>query len=296
MFYSTNASFLEALENPPDQVIEACEATSQTLHTRFDGAEVVWRTWGAGPAVILLHGGTGSWLHWIRTIPHLMTDHTVLVPDLPGMGDSSLPSTTTPVEALIEDSAHLLARSIPLLVTGSAPVQLVGFSFGSMVAAHVAARLGRRATTLGLVGSSGFGLSFRGVSGLKKPEPSLSDTALRALHRHNMCTIMFGDEANADELALEMQLHNAARMRIRSHESAHSKTMLDALPAINADIFAIWGANDPFQPDDINAARTLLERESKGSVSAHLVSGAGHWVAYEASNLFNALLSEELNS
>ena len=40
-----------------------------TRHTTTSGAgEVVWRMWGAGTPLVLLHGGTGSWMHWVRNV------------------------------------------------------------------------------------------------------------------------------------------------------------------------------------------------------------------------------------
>jgi pimeloyl-ACP methyl ester carboxylesterase len=42
---------------------------------------------GAGPT-LLLHGGTGSWTHWVRNIEPLARQFSVVVPDLPGMGES----------------------------------------------------------------------------------------------------------------------------------------------------------------------------------------------------------------
>ena len=53
--------------------------------------EMVWRIWGEGPPLVLLHGAHGSWTHWFNNIPGLAKHFTVLAPDLPGMGDSAMP-------------------------------------------------------------------------------------------------------------------------------------------------------------------------------------------------------------
>ena len=52
---------------------------------------MVWRTWGDGPALVLLHGGSGSWTHWVRNIAHFERDYRVIAGDLPGLGDSPDP-------------------------------------------------------------------------------------------------------------------------------------------------------------------------------------------------------------
>ena len=294
MLYLPKEQLTEILERPTPEVISAYEATCQEFRTRFPGGEVVWRTWGAGPAAVLLHGGTGSWLHWIRTIPKLAEHYTVMVPDIPGMGDSGSPPVTAPVEALITGLADILRGALSQLVTPSAPINLVGFSFGSMVAAHMATQLGARAQRLVLVGSCGYGLSFNGVSGLEKPSPEMNEAQTRAMHRHNMCRIMFHDEANADELALAMQLHNAARMRLRTHESAASLSLANALPDVLSDVRVIWGEHDPFVPHDLPACERLLAASGAASARVELIPKAGHWVAYEAADEFNDALRNAL--
>lgn len=71
-----------------------------------EGRRVCWRGFGAGRPVVLLHGGHGNWLHWVRNIEALAAHHAVWVPDLPGYGDSDdpvpgggLPSLVGPVMA-----------------------------------------------------------------------------------------------------------------------------------------------------------------------------------------------------
>jgi 2-hydroxy-6-oxonona-2,4-dienedioate hydrolase len=34
---------------------------------------------------VLLHGGAGSWMHWVYTVPVFSRSYRVLVPDLPGL-------------------------------------------------------------------------------------------------------------------------------------------------------------------------------------------------------------------
>jgi len=57
------------------------------LVTPLGDGHIVWRCWGEGTPLVLLHGGTGSWLHWIRNVEALSCDMMVVVPDLPGSGE-----------------------------------------------------------------------------------------------------------------------------------------------------------------------------------------------------------------
>ena len=70
---------------------------------------MVWHEWGhefldqGASTAVLLHGGSGSWTHWIRNVAPLVADgFHVLAVDLPGFGDSALPNQGVDVDALIE--------------------------------------------------------------------------------------------------------------------------------------------------------------------------------------------------
>ena len=41
--------------------------------------------------LVLLHGGSGSWTHWVKNVLHLSQTRDVWGLDLPGFGDSTLP-------------------------------------------------------------------------------------------------------------------------------------------------------------------------------------------------------------
>jgi pimeloyl-ACP methyl ester carboxylesterase len=58
-------------EMEPHAIVAALDAQAQTHDTRCGAGVMVWRQWGTGRPVILLHGGSGSWTHWIKCIPVL---------------------------------------------------------------------------------------------------------------------------------------------------------------------------------------------------------------------------------
>jgi haloacetate dehalogenase len=59
---------------------------------RTTGATINGVIGGQGPPVLLLHGAPQSIIAWRLVAPELMRDHTVVVSDLRGYGDSSKPS------------------------------------------------------------------------------------------------------------------------------------------------------------------------------------------------------------
>ncbi|MEJ0023110.1 MAG: alpha/beta hydrolase [Alphaproteobacteria bacterium] len=97
------------------------------------GATQYVRVGGHGPAVLLLHGFGDSGDMWQPLAVKLMADHTVIVPDLRGMGLSSHPEDGYTKAAQAEDIAHILD------VLKIKDVQLVTHDIGNMVGFALAA-------------------------------------------------------------------------------------------------------------------------------------------------------------
>ena len=57
-----------------------------------NGTSIYVRSGGTGPAVVLLHGYGETGDMWVPLAVDLARDHTVVVPDLRGMGLSSKPA------------------------------------------------------------------------------------------------------------------------------------------------------------------------------------------------------------
>ena len=75
----------------PAAIVEALARTARKVRTPCGDGAMVWRVWGAGEPLVLFHGGSGSWTHWIRNIPELSRHFELWVADIPGLGDSAMP-------------------------------------------------------------------------------------------------------------------------------------------------------------------------------------------------------------
>jgi pimeloyl-ACP methyl ester carboxylesterase len=98
------------------------------------GAELYYLTAGHGPAVILLHGYAETSLMWKPLIPELAQRFTVIAPDLPGIGDSSIPAGGLDMKSAAT-RIHDLARLL-----GIQKACVVGHDIGLMVAYAYAAQ------------------------------------------------------------------------------------------------------------------------------------------------------------
>jgi pimeloyl-ACP methyl ester carboxylesterase len=100
----------------------------------IEGGNIHYLTAGQGPAVILLHGYTQTSAMWRPIIPKLAGKFTVIAPDLPGIGDSSIPKGGITMKSAAI-AIHELARSLGIKKT-----RVVGHDIGLMVAYAYAAQ------------------------------------------------------------------------------------------------------------------------------------------------------------
>ena len=53
------------MQESPEDIINRLDAFSERRDTPCGEGTMVWRAWGGGVPLVLLHGGFGSWTHWI---------------------------------------------------------------------------------------------------------------------------------------------------------------------------------------------------------------------------------------
>ena len=101
---------------------------------KIDNTQLHYLTAGNAPAtVILLHGFAETSRMWRPIIPLLAQKFTVIAPDLPGIGDSSIPDKVDMLDAARK--IHELARSLNI-----EKARVVGHDIGLMVAYAYAAQ------------------------------------------------------------------------------------------------------------------------------------------------------------
>jgi pimeloyl-ACP methyl ester carboxylesterase len=213
----------------------------------------------------------------------------VLVPDMPGFGDSDAPPEPHTADGL----ADLLAAWLDVVLPPPARFDLAGFSFGGIIGGLVAARLGPRISTLVLLGAGGLGLPPGSPRRLSRIDAVMSAEEIRGVHRANLLTLMLASPESADEMAVSLQIDNLRRSRFKSGTIPQSDVLLRALPAIRARIAAIWGEHDAFADGRFDECRRALE-SAHADFDLRVIEGAGHWVTYEATAQVNAALLDVL--
>lgn len=269
----------------PAAVVARIERAGRRFETPCGDGRMAWRIWGNGAPLVLLHGGYGSWTHWLRNVEPLSRGYTVIVPDLPGLGDSALPPQPHTAEAL----AAILVRGLDEIVPPPTPIALAGFSFGSVMGGHVAAQMGERAACFLMIGAAGLGLPRPQRADLQRVEPGMSADAIMARQRENLAKLMFGDASRIDALAVHLQNDNTRRARLDSRPIAFTDTLIHTLPRATARLGAIWGEKDITCVPHIEQKFGVL-RQIQPSVYCGIVPDAGHWVQWEQQAAFESRL------
>jgi pimeloyl-ACP methyl ester carboxylesterase len=266
--------------------VDGVAAEAQRIETPCGDGGMVWRVWGNGPPLVLLHGGYGSWTHWIRNVLVLARRFTVIAPDLPGLGESATPPEPHTAEGL----AGIVVNGLEIVLPKDEAPHIAGFSFGGVLGGHVAAQLGDRLRALTLVGSNGLGL-VRQPTDLHRVPAGLSEAEALAVHRHNLGALMIADPAKIDELAVFIQSQNAPRGRVRSRRFSRADTLARSLPHIKVPLDGIWGERDATAYPHLDERARALRSFQPGA-RFEVIAGAGHWVQYEAADRFNQVLAE----
>ncbi len=263
--------------------LDRLDGAARRWETPCGEAAMVWRGWGSGPAVLLLHGGAGSWRHWARNLAALTPSHAVIAPDLPGLGDSARAPEPVGSQAI----AAIVARGLDIVLGREPRYAVAGFSFGAVIAGLVAAAAGDRVRSLTLVGPGGLGPPNRSVELVKVRDTTGADRI--AAHRVNLARLMLADPAKIDALALEIQEQNSKRARLNSGAMWMSSVLHEALPRVRGHVHAVWGEREMPQRALLDVRIALL-RQARPDVETEVVPNAGHWVSYEAADRFNAIL------
>ncbi len=267
----------------PAAIVDALARSARKVRTPCGEGVMVWRAWGSGPPLVLLHGGYGSWTHWLRNIPELSRHYELWLPDMPGLGDSAMP----PKPWVPQSIADVIVAGLDEVFGPHVAVRLGGFSVGGHVAGLVAVRLQERVSELLLIGVAALGLRADPRDPFAKRHTGMTEAEAAAVFRQNLEVLMFADPANIDALAIHLQGENVKRARFRSRPFATTDALAQALANVTATVKTIWGTRDVTALSSLDQRLAILRRHHP-ELDVRLIEGAGHWVMYEAADEFNA--------
>jgi pimeloyl-ACP methyl ester carboxylesterase len=256
---------------------------------------------GEGPAIVFVHGLSGSWPNWLEQLPVLARDHRVLALDLPGFGYSPMPAgeISIPAYARLLDGL-LAAREIDAAV-------VVGNSMGGFIAAELAISFPQRVERLVLV-------SAAGLSTHNEPRVTRALPALRRLERI-LAAIGAQLASKSDAVTRRARLREATFRIAASHPARLPAALVaeqlrgagkpgftqalaallgydvrDRLPQIACPTLVVWGDSDLLiTVRDADVFVELIPNSRKV-----IFEDTGHVAMLERPQAFNALLKEFL--
>jgi pimeloyl-ACP methyl ester carboxylesterase len=243
-----------------------------------------FRCFGAGPALVLLHGlGLSGEMFrplWDRLAAH----HRLLIPDLRGMGQSAhLPGPYT-VEQLAADVAGLLEAQ------GLASADVLGVSQGGVVAQQLARRYPTRVRRLVLVCTYAFNLA----SPRERLEARLTPWLIRALGPAGLARLvvrpgLFGGAPMTPAQVRLLRRLLAANRKAQLLAAHRALTDFDSRPwlhQIHQPTLIVCGSQDRAVP---GWHAQELARDIEGAELREL-QGAGHALIYTHTQQFVELL------
>ena len=253
-------------------------------------------TAGNGTLAVLLHGGgpgASGVANWSRNIDALAQHFTLAIPDLPGYGRSSkrieqddpFGDLASAVRGLIEALGHERAH-------------LVGNSYGGAAALRLALDRPDRVDRLVLNGPGGVGttraLPTKGLNALLNyyggdgPSREKMSDFIRGYLVADAAAIT--DDVIEDRYAASLDPEVMANPPLRRPRSVKTARRMDftrdaRLARCETPTLVVWGSQDAVNRP--SGAWRLARTMPKADV--YLAAEVGHWVQWEAPELFNRL-------
>jgi pimeloyl-ACP methyl ester carboxylesterase len=255
---------------------------------------------GEGEPIIFVHGIAGCWRNWLENLPYFGRTHRTIALDLPGFGDSPLPSweiTMANYGRLIHDFCERLGLD--------RVAALVGNSMGGFISTEAVIDEPERFDRLVLISAAG--ISFAEWDGrsldaaariFKAAIPMLSGERRSYWARPLGRKLAFGRIfRNPNKLRPEL-LAEQVRPGLQAPGFSDALASIwgydtrKRLPEIEIPTMVVWGLNDQIVPVEAALGYHRLIPESR----LEIFERTGHLPMLERPARFNPLLEEFIES
>jgi pimeloyl-ACP methyl ester carboxylesterase len=251
-----------------------------------NGLRTYYERGGLGEPLVLLHGILHDSRGWSSQLEALSNDFDVIVPDLPGCGQSDDP----PESHRTPDYGRWLTAFVEALATG--PAHVCGLSWGGMLAIELYRQRPDMVASLILADT------YAGWKG-SLPPATVSQRLQQCLAESEMAAADFipgwmpgllTDAASTSmraEVATIMSDFHPAGYRTMARCVAESD-LTSVLPMINVPTLLIWGAEDRRSPASIaNAFHATIPHSTLA-----LIPDSGHLSNIETTDAFNQAIRD----
>jgi pimeloyl-ACP methyl ester carboxylesterase len=240
------------------------------------GRLVYWKG-GKGPPLVLVHGVNDQAGTWAPVVAALSSSHRLLIPDLPGHGESDPASGPLSMPAMVEALDALIDHE-----AAGERIALVGNSMGGWISTLWASAHGHRVASLVLEDSSGMAWDLTGVPLV----PADREQAARAMRA------VGGPDAPTSRYLLDAMIRRARTSAMgRIINGGTVAPLLDSLlPNLSLPVTIIWGELDGVLP--LAYAEALVKKIPNARF--HVIERCGHIPHRQQPQRFSALALEAL--
>lgn len=236
--------------------------------------DIVYLEGGKGPTILMLHGITADSGNWTRFARHFTDKYHVVIPDLPGFGDSSrIQSASYSIPAQSE-RVHQLMQAL-----GVQQFHLVGNSMGGYIGAYYAAHYPQQVLTLGLFDAAGV------------DSPNKTTFMKELLNGNNLMLPKDREDFNRvlklvmedppfipgmarDVLADKALAHREFNRKVFAELQQQQLDLAPYLPKITAPTLLLWGDQD--RVIDISSIEVFQRNLKSAKTSVSILPNIGH--------------------
>lgn len=245
------------IESVSDFVRMARGALLATGFVRHEKDGIVWFEGGpkdaSAPTIVFVHGVNDHAGTWFTVAPALAPTHRVILPDLPGHGESAPKDAPLPLPLLLD--------KLDVAIGDARDFTLVGNSLGGWLAMLYTLKHPDRVKHLVLEAAGGLSLPFETPIVAHDREEAV--TILRAVH---------GPKYVAEDWVIDSLLQRAVDSPMLRLTEVEPYFVDGRLGEIHVPTTLIWGANDGVLP--VKYAEVL--RSGIAGAKLHVLEGAAH--------------------
>jgi pimeloyl-ACP methyl ester carboxylesterase len=261
-----------------------------------NGIQMHYVIGGQGDPIVLLHGWPQTWYEWRHIMPTLARNHTVIAPDLRGLGDSSKPTTGYDGNTTAEDIYQLVS------LLGFNKIYLVAHDIGAQTAYSYAAAHPNNVSKLVIMDFFFPGFEPPGFEGAVwwfgfHQTPDIPEMLTAGKEKEYLSWfyrgLAYNPQAITEEDVEEFVSHYSAPGGMRAGFEYYRAFPIDAeqnrelrargelqMPVLvlGGDIYPSLGGDVPGNPT-LNSTQQLA-----GNVQGIVVPLSGHWIPEEQPN------------
>lgn len=263
-------------------------------HIIFQNKKIFYRAEGEGKVVLLLHGFAEDGNVWNPQFDLLKNNHFVIVPDLPGSGQSEILEES----CTLSDYAEVIKAIVEeeLSKNQKTTFSLIGHSMGGYITLAFAEKYPEMLASFGLFHSSAFADDEPKKDTRRKAIEFIKSNGAEAFLKTSIPNL-FSEETRKKkpelvEKLMSIAMHISAGALIQYYEAMILRPdRTSVLKAFSKPVLFMIGAHDTAIPLQASLRQCYLPPVS----SVHILNNSGHMGMWEEEQKANGYLSAFLN-